>query len=100
MTLTPAIADIPLFAGLPPVERSKLLAELEEQRYAAGDVIVRAGGAQVDDVADLRRAFTEAREGTLRLELIRQGQSRSVELRWEPAHIRRMVAPRQRRGRS
>ena len=43
MTLSPAIAEIPLFAGLSPVERSKLLAELEERRYAAGDVIVRAG---------------------------------------------------------
>ena len=43
MTLSPRIADNPLLAELPAVERAKLLAELEERRYAPGEVIFRAG---------------------------------------------------------
>ena len=43
MTLSPRIADNPLLAGLPPVERARLLAELDEQRYGAGEVIIRLG---------------------------------------------------------
>ena len=43
MSLPPTIVDNPLFAGLAPVERARLLAELEERRYRAGEVIFRAG---------------------------------------------------------
>ena len=43
MSLSPRIAENPLFEGLPPVERAKLLAELEERRYSAGEVIFDAG---------------------------------------------------------
>jgi membrane-associated protease RseP (regulator of RpoE activity) len=62
----------------------------------AGDVIVRAGGAELDDVGELRRAFSAAhQEGKLRLDVIRQGNRRTVELQWEPMQWRaRSPAPR------
>ncbi len=46
-----------------------------------GDVIVRAAGRAVGSVADLRRAFgSEA--GRVRLEVVRQGQRRPIEVEW------------------
>ncbi|HYW06689.1 MAG TPA: PDZ domain-containing protein [Longimicrobium sp.] len=48
----------------------------------AGDVIVRAAGAEVGTVAELRRAFTRADDGRVRLEVIRQGARRSVDVEW------------------
>ncbi|HEX8430523.1 MAG TPA: PDZ domain-containing protein [Longimicrobium sp.] len=48
----------------------------------AGDVIVRAAGAEVGTVAELRRAFTRADDGRVRLEVIRQGARRSVDVDW------------------
>jgi S1-C subfamily serine protease len=49
-----------------------------------GDVIVRAGGRSVGSVADLRRAFGE-REGKVRLEVVRQGQRRQLDVEWSGA---------------
>ncbi|HEX8212283.1 MAG TPA: PDZ domain-containing protein [Longimicrobium sp.] len=46
-----------------------------------GDVIVRAGGRTVGSVADLRRAFG-AQEGSVRLEVVRQGQRRQLDVEW------------------
>lgn len=43
MSLTPEILENPLLGGLPPVERAKLLADVEERDYAPGEVIFRAG---------------------------------------------------------
>jgi S1-C subfamily serine protease len=64
----------------------------------AGDVIVRAGGADVDDVGDLRRAFSaRTQDGKLRLDVVRQGNRRTLELQWEPVQWRvRAVEPRTR----
>jgi len=45
-----------------------------------GDVIVRAGGRTVGSVADLRRAFGQ--EGKVRLEVVRQGQRRQLDVEW------------------
>jgi C-terminal processing protease CtpA/Prc len=47
-----------------------------------GDVIVRAGGRTVASVADLRRAFGDD-EGSVRLDVVRQGQRREVDVEWE-----------------
>ena len=46
-----------------------------------GDVIVRAGGRAVGSVADLRRAFGD-QGGSVRLEVVRQGQRRQLEVEW------------------
>jgi hypothetical protein len=55
----------------------------------AGDVILRAGGARMEGVADLRRAFGAASaEGRLRLEVIREGRARTLDMQWEPARWR------------
>lgn len=47
-----------------------------------GDVIVRAGGRTVASVIDLRRAFGED-DGRVRLEVVRQGQRRQIDVEWE-----------------
>lgn len=54
-----------------------------------GDVIVRAAGRDVGSVAELRRAFGE-REGRVRLDVVRQGQRRSLDVEWEGAHAETM----------
>jgi C-terminal processing protease CtpA/Prc len=46
-----------------------------------GDVIVRAGGRTVRSVADLRRAFGDD-DGRVRLEVVRQGQRRQLDVEW------------------
>ena len=46
-----------------------------------GDVIVRAAGRPVGSVADLRRAFGDL-EGEVRLEVVRQGQRRQLDVEW------------------
>ncbi|HEX8452576.1 MAG TPA: PDZ domain-containing protein [Longimicrobium sp.] len=46
-----------------------------------GDVIVRAGGRTVGSVADLRRAFG-TQEGSVRVEVVRQGQRRQLDVEW------------------
>jgi C-terminal processing protease CtpA/Prc len=47
-----------------------------------GDVIVRAAGRTVASVADLRRAFGDD-EGSVRVEVVRQGQRRQLDVEWE-----------------
>ncbi|HEX8695278.1 MAG TPA: PDZ domain-containing protein [Longimicrobium sp.] len=49
----------------------------------AGDVVVRANGRAVEDIGDLREAFTGADERTVRVEVVRQGARRTLEIRWE-----------------
>lgn len=51
-----------------------------------GDVIVRAGGRTVGSVADLRRAFG-AQEGRVRLEVVRQGQRRQLDVEWSGQRV-------------
>lgn len=47
-----------------------------------GDVIVRAGGEEVGDPADVRMALTRAEEGRVALEVIRQGRRHELSLEW------------------
>jgi hypothetical protein len=47
-----------------------------------GDVIVRAGGQEVEDPADVRDALNRAEAGQVALEVIRQGQRRELSLEW------------------
>ena len=61
-----------------------------------GDVIVRAAGRSVGSVADLRRAFGD-REGQVRLEVVRQGQRRQVDVEWEGGGRVRIVDEERRR---
>lgn len=52
----------------------------------AGDVVVEVDGDSVDDVAELRRLVTraQARESRrVQLEVLRKGQRRNLEMRWE-----------------
>jgi predicted metalloprotease with PDZ domain len=55
----------------------------------AGDVVVRANGQAVEDVGDLREAFTDADDRTVRVEVVRQGARRTLEIRWERPEPRR-----------
>jgi predicted metalloprotease with PDZ domain len=48
----------------------------------AGDVIVRAGGEDVADPADVRSALARAGEGRVALEVVRQGSRRELSLEW------------------
>ncbi|HEX6909400.1 MAG TPA: PDZ domain-containing protein, partial [Longimicrobium sp.] len=65
-----------------------------------GDVIVRAGGQEVEDPADVRNALTRAEEGRVALEVIRRGRRQELSLEWTGAtrmfhrEVRPMVAPR------
>lgn len=59
----------------------------------AGDVVVRADGAKVQTLSELRRAVSNARDRTARLEVIRQGKRREVMLRWEAGPTYRAVVP-------
>jgi predicted metalloprotease with PDZ domain len=65
-----------------------------------GDVIVRAGGEEVEDPADVRTALTRAEEGRVALEVIRQGRRRELSLEWTGGtrmfhgEVRRAPAPR------
>jgi membrane-associated protease RseP (regulator of RpoE activity) len=47
-----------------------------------GDVIVRAGGQDVEDPADVRTALNRAEAGRVALEVIRQGRRRELSLEW------------------
>lgn len=49
----------------------------------AGDVIVRAGGRDVNDPEDVRRALMRAENGRVALEVLRQGRRRELTLEWE-----------------
>ncbi|HST61643.1 MAG TPA: PDZ domain-containing protein [Longimicrobium sp.] len=48
----------------------------------SGDVIVRAGGQDVADPADVRSALARAGEGRVALEVVRQGRRRELSLEW------------------
>jgi hypothetical protein len=47
-----------------------------------GDVIVRAGGQDVEDPADVRMALTRAGDDRVALEVIRQGRRQELSLEW------------------
>ena len=49
----------------------------------AGDVIVRAGGRDVNDPEDVRRALTRAQNGRVALEVLRQGRRRELSMEWD-----------------
>lgn len=64
-----------------------------------GDVVVRANGEEVETVEDLRRAVARDTDGLVRVEVIRQGRRRELEVRWErPEPFQRHigVTPRRR----
>lgn len=48
----------------------------------AGDVIVRAGGQDVEDPADVRAALNRAEAGRVALEVVRQGRRQALSLEW------------------
>ncbi len=61
----------------------------------AGDVIVRAGGREVNDPEDVRSALTRAEDGRVALEVVRQGRRRELSLEWDGRNriIRRELVP-------
>jgi predicted metalloprotease with PDZ domain len=67
----------------------------------AGDVIVRAGGRDVNGPQDVRRALTRADDGRVALEVLRQGRRRELSMEWRNADrvIRREMAPARARAR-
>jgi hypothetical protein len=67
----------------------------------AGDVIVRAGGRDVNDPEDVRRALTRAQDGRVSLEVVRQGRRRELSMEWDGHEriIHREVAPTRTRTR-
>jgi membrane-associated protease RseP (regulator of RpoE activity) len=50
-----------------------------------GDVIVRAGGQDVEDPADVREALNRAEAGRVEVEVIRQGRRQTLSLEWTGA---------------
>lgn len=66
----------------------------------AGDVIVRAGGREVNDPEDVRRALMGEEDGSVPLEVVRQGRRRELTLQWErPDRIIREMVPARVRSR-
>lgn len=67
----------------------------------AGDVIVRAGGRDVNDPEDVRRALTRAQDGRVSLEVVRQGRRRELSMEWDGHErvIHREMAPSRARTR-
>lgn len=59
----------------------------------AGDVIVRAGGREVNDPEDVRRALMGEEDGSVPLEVVRQGRRRELTLQWEARERIREIAP-------
>lgn len=59
----------------------------------AGDVIVRAGGREVNDPEDVRRALMGEEDGSVPLEVVRQGRRRELTLQWEARERIRGIAP-------
>lgn len=61
----------------------------------AGDVIVRAGGREVNDPEDVRRALMGEEDGSVAIEVVRQGRRREMSLEWDRPErvIRREIAP-------
>jgi hypothetical protein len=61
----------------------------------AGDVIVRAGGREVNDPEDVRHALMGEEDGSVALEVVRQGRRRELTLQWDGRErvIRREIGP-------
>lgn len=61
----------------------------------AGDVIVRAGGREVNDPDDVQRALRGVQDGRVALEVVRQGRRREMTLEWQGGDrvIRREIGP-------
>ncbi|HYR07761.1 MAG TPA: PDZ domain-containing protein [Longimicrobium sp.] len=61
----------------------------------AGDVIVRAGGREVNDPEDVQRALRGEEDGTVALEVVREGRRRELTLQWDGRErvIRREFGP-------
>jgi C-terminal processing protease CtpA/Prc len=59
----------------------------------AGDVIVRAGGREVNDPEDVRRALMGEEDGSVPLEVVRQGRRRELTLQWEARERIREIVP-------
>lgn len=59
----------------------------------AGDVIVRAGGREVNDPEDVRRALMAEEDGSVPLEVVRQGSRRELTLQWEARERIRELVP-------
>lgn len=49
----------------------------------AGDVVTKANGAEVETLRDLRQAVGRTRDEAVKLEVLREGRRREVELKWE-----------------
>jgi C-terminal processing protease CtpA/Prc len=49
----------------------------------AGDVVLRVEGKEVETLRDLRQAVVRARRERVRLEVLREGKRREIELRWD-----------------
>ena len=59
-----------------------------------GDVIVRAGGEEVEGPEDVRRALTRAEAGSVPIVVVRRGQRRELTLEWTGDRLlRREVRP-------
>ena len=59
-----------------------------------GDIIVRAGGEQVEGPEDVRHALTRAEDGRVEMEVIRRGDRRTLTLEWTgEGLLRRQVRP-------
>lgn len=59
----------------------------------AGDVIVRAGGREVNDPEDVRRALMSEEDGSVQLEVVRQGRRSELTLQWEARERIREIVP-------
>lgn len=61
----------------------------------AGDVIVRAGGREVNNPEDVRRALMGEEDGSVALEVVRQGRRRELTVEWDRGErvIRREIGP-------
>jgi hypothetical protein len=61
----------------------------------AGDVIVRAGGREVNGPEDVRRAFMGEEDARVVLEVVRQGRRRELTVEWDGRRhfIRREIGP-------
>ena len=57
----------------------------------AGDVVLKADGDEVETAADLRRAFSRAEDGRVKLEVLREGRRRELDVRWEGPRIERRI---------
>jgi PDZ domain-containing protein len=54
----------------------------------AGDVVVRADGRALESIGDLREAFFRGEDNRVSLEVLRQGQRRTLEVEWERSRAR------------